>query len=75
MELKRLSVTEGRERIKGAQPLGYFLTVASGEPIQSYQVDGGRIEHYLDFGWIDKFLFVPDGYIAPQSVPYRRGWC
>lgn len=68
-----LTADKARELIATGRPTGVAATIASGTFQQGYDLpDGSHVDHYLNFGWSDKFIHTPKGYREPESFNYRR---
>lgn len=66
---------EARRLIATAKRIGYATTTASGKFIAGYELpNGNHIDHYLNFGWSDKFILSPAGYTEPATIPVAREW-
>lgn len=54
--------------IATGERIGHAHCVASGKFIAGYRLPSGdHVDHYLNFGWSDKFIFVPAGYVEPET--------
>lgn len=64
MTVKIVSREEAQEIIKTATPCGYSVGAASGQFLQGYRLaTGEHLDHYLNFGWLHKFILYPAGHV------------
>lgn len=70
-----LGPAEAKAMIATARQRGYATVVASGTFLGAYDLPSGEsIDHYLNFGWMDKYILAPKGYRAPLSIPREQEW-